>query len=172
MCPLASRPGALFLCSRRPPPPFRSAHAASSRPPSRPRDAGPRQPEAPESDSQRRLKATARGAWAHTPAHTRTTCTTLRESFMWNIQTLLDVSFGGDYELVLNPPTPCQIGKHPPAPKKIRPARKGRTVEGTRCFFRKVVCFLALRGSSPVNRLRVCMVWLCVLSFNPVGNWP
>ena len=35
-----------------------------------------------------------------------------------------------DDELVINPPTPCQIGKHPPAPKRIRPASKGRTVEG------------------------------------------
>ena len=31
---------------------------------------------------------------------------------------------GDDDELVVNPPTPCQIGKHPPAPKTSgRPAR-------------------------------------------------
>ena len=37
----------------------------------------------------------------------------------------------GDDELVVNPPMPCRIGKHPPAPAKKRPASKGRAVEGT-----------------------------------------
>ena len=38
-------------------------------------------------------------------------------------------SMPDDDELVMNPPTPCQIGKHPPAPK-IRPTNKGHMVEG------------------------------------------
>ena len=36
---------------------------------------------------------------------------------------------GDDDELVVNPPTPCKIGKHPPAPKKNpagQQASKGR----------------------------------------------
>ena len=37
---------------------------------------------------------------------------------------------GDDGGLVANRPTPCQICKHPPAPK-ARPVSKGRTVEGT-----------------------------------------
>ena len=41
-----------------------------------------------------------------------------------------------DDELVVNQPTLCQIGKHPPAPKTIRPASKGCMVEGTPIFIK------------------------------------
>ena len=45
--------------------------------------------------------------------------------------------FGDDDELVVNPPAPCQLDKHrqhrKSSYKKIRPASKGRTVEGTGC---------------------------------------
>ena len=38
-------------------------------------------------------------------------------------------SIDDDGELAVNPPTPRQIGKYPPAPK-IRPANEGRAVKG------------------------------------------
>ena len=38
---------------------------------------------------------------------------------------------GGDDELVVNPPTPCKLQAPASTETKIRPASKGRTVEGT-----------------------------------------
>ena len=33
--------------------------------------------------------------------------------------------FDGDSELAVRPPTPCRIGKHPPAPKKEPAGQQG-----------------------------------------------